>query len=66
VSVARESTMLPVLVGSGITESNLADYWPLADAFIVGSSLKVDGDWRKSVDEMRVMNIMNQVHILRQ
>ncbi|MBN2806639.1 MAG: BtpA/SgcQ family protein, partial [Prolixibacteraceae bacterium] len=29
VSVARESTMLPVLVGSGITESNLADYWPL-------------------------------------
>jgi uncharacterized protein len=46
----RAHTSLPVVVGSGLGAANLAEYWPLADAFIVGSSLKTGGDWRGPLD----------------
>jgi uncharacterized protein len=59
VSVKR-STSLPVLLGSGVTPANLADYFDLADGFIVGSSLKRNGDWRKGPDPARVGEFMNQ------
>ena len=49
----REACDLPVVVGSGVTVQNAPTYAPLADAFIVGSSLKVDGDWRNPVDPRR-------------
>lgn len=65
VEMARRSTKLPVIIGSGITAENLKTYWPFADAFIVGSSLKVDGNWRKQVEKERVINLMKQVQILR-
>ncbi len=45
---------VPVVVGSGITAANLARYLPLADAFIVGSSVKEGGDWRNPLDPARV------------
>jgi hypothetical protein len=45
---------LPVLVGSGITEVNAARFSRAAEALIVGSSLKRDGDWRNPVDLARV------------
>lgn len=47
-----------VLVGSGVTAQNIADYAPLADGFIVGSSLKVDGQVDQSVDEKRVRSLV--------
>jgi predicted TIM-barrel enzyme len=37
VYTARENTDLPIPIGSGITEMNIAKYWDLADALIVGS-----------------------------
>ncbi len=40
---------IPVLVGSGITARNLADY-AAADAFIVGSSVKQGGHWSNPID----------------
>jgi membrane complex biogenesis BtpA family protein len=43
---------VPVLVGSGITAENLGRY-TAADAFIVGTSLKRDGDWTQPVDPAR-------------
>lgn len=47
---------LPVrkLVGSGITAENLERYFELADAFIVGSSLKQDGKWTNPPEPERV------------
>lgn len=60
VKIAQKSTQLPVLIGSGITAENLKTYWPFADAFIVGSSLKVDGDWRNEVDRDRVGRLMEE------
>ncbi len=46
----RSHTSLPVVIGSGISESNLTQLWPLADAFIVGSSLKKGGHWHGDLD----------------
>jgi len=45
----RTATRLPVLVGSGLTATNLADY-SKADGFIVGSSLKQGGQWSQPLD----------------
>ena len=50
----RSHASVPVVVGSGITAANLPRYLPLADAFIVGSSVKEGGDWRNPVDPARV------------
>jgi len=50
----RTHTTLPVIIGSGITAANLAHYWPLADAFIVGSSLKTGGHWRGNLEPQAV------------
>jgi predicted TIM-barrel enzyme len=43
---------VPVLVGSGITAENLERY-VAASGFIVGTSLKRDGDWTQPVDPPR-------------
>lgn len=40
---AKEATKLPVLIGSGMTAENIAEYLPLADGFIVGSYFRKDG-----------------------
>ncbi len=42
------------LVGSGLTAANLERYFELADAFIVGSSLRRDGRWTNPPDPERV------------
>ncbi len=43
-----------LLLGSGVTVENLPDYLPLADGFIVGTSLKVDGKVGNPVAPRRV------------
>ena len=43
-----------VFLGSGVTVQNLRDYLPLADGFIVGTSLKVGGKISNPVDTRRV------------
>ena len=48
----RAAVHLPVLVGSGIDADNLASF-AAADASIVGTSLKHDGDWTRPVDPVR-------------
>jgi membrane complex biogenesis BtpA family protein len=51
---------LPVLVGSGITAANILAYAALCDGFIVGSSIKRDGDWRQEVDYDRTVALVAQ------
>ncbi len=62
----KAAVKLPVLIGSGIDVKNLKEYWNLADAFIVGSSLKYDGNWINDVDPARVAEFMHEVSRLRQ
>jgi predicted TIM-barrel enzyme len=44
----------PVAVGSGVNPDNAAALAAVSDALIVGSFLKVGGDWRAPVDPERV------------
>lgn len=50
---AKAASNRPVVVGSGATAETIADLLRLADAVIVGSSIKVHGDWRQDVDPSR-------------
>ena len=56
VSEAVNATKLPVLVGSGITPTNI-DHYSHAHGFIVGSSLKAGGVWSNALepDALRAM-----------
>lgn len=62
----RNAVTLPVLIGSGITAGNLSKYWHLANAFIVGSSLKHEGRWENDVDPKRVTELMKVVKELQE
>ncbi len=56
---------LPVIIGSGVNGSNIARYFGLADAFIIGSAFKVGGRWQAPVDRERVLAFMATVARLR-
>lgn len=52
--VRRVCPHTPLLIGSGITAENASAYLRHADAVIVGTSLKRNGDVRQAVDPKRV------------
>jgi membrane complex biogenesis BtpA family protein len=54
----RRECSLPLLVGSGTTPENIASLLARADAVIVGSWFKRDGDWRMGPDEVRVKRLV--------
>ncbi len=49
---------IPVILGSGVTDKNLASFRGKADAMIVGSHFKQDGHWANDVDRDRVERFM--------
>jgi membrane complex biogenesis BtpA family protein len=51
-----------ILLGSGVTLDNARDFLPLADGFIVGSSLKVGGKVANPVDPKRVAALVRVMH----
>ena len=53
------------LIGSGLTKENLPQFFPLADIFIVGSHLKVDGYWENSPCQDRVSEFVKTFNELR-
>ncbi|GMT05386.1 hypothetical protein PENTCL1PPCAC_27560, partial [Pristionchus entomophagus] len=55
-----DSTTLPVLIGSGIDVWNVKEY-RAAKAFIVGSSLKKNGDWRGELCADKVKRLSHAV-----
>lgn len=61
----HDATDLPVLVGSGVTADNLAEYWDHAESFIIGSTLKIDGRWDKAVDPARASAVIDAATKLR-
>ena len=56
----REATDRPVLIGSGITPEILAEYWPYADGFIVGSCIKKGGHWTNPICPERVSRLVTE------
>jgi membrane complex biogenesis BtpA family protein len=57
----KDATVLPVVVGSGVTTDNVTDLLTVADGVIVASSLKRDGVWWNEVDPRRLSAFMAQV-----
>jgi membrane complex biogenesis BtpA family protein len=53
VGAVSRGVSIPTLVGSGVAADNIARYAD-ADAFIVGTSLKRDGDWTAPLDPLRL------------
>jgi hypothetical protein len=61
----RANVDVPVCIGSGLTPDTLAERWPHADAFIVGSAIKEDGVWSHPLDPGRLERFMAEVQRLR-
>jgi predicted TIM-barrel enzyme len=62
---AKAHCSLPVFLGSGITESNIAEFYNEADGFIIGSAFKLDGLWSNTIDPARVANLLNATQRLK-
>jgi membrane complex biogenesis BtpA family protein len=62
---ARSLATRPILMGSGTTAENIADFLQYADGAIVGSSLKVDGIAENPVDVERVRRYVSAVGAVR-
>lgn len=60
-SVAKSAGHAPVILGSGVCAANIKSLMPLAWGFIVGTSLKQNGDVSKPVDVVRVRELMAAV-----
>lgn len=58
---AKETATRPILMGSGTTAENIAEFLAYADGAIVGSSLKVNGVAENPVDVERVRRYMAAV-----
>lgn len=56
--VRRACPEAKILLGSGVCAGNARDYLSLADGFIVGSSLKVNGKVSNPVDPRRVSSLV--------
>ena len=55
----RAATSLPLLVGSGATAKSIPDLIKKADGVIVGSDLKIGGQWDQDLDPQRVKAIIS-------
>jgi membrane complex biogenesis BtpA family protein len=62
---AKAHCHLPVFLGSGITEGNIAEFYSEADGFIIGSAFKLDGLWSNTIDPARVASLMKVVQRLK-
>ena len=63
---ARELTTRPILMGSGTTADNIAQFLQYADGAIVGTALKVDGVAENPVDVERVKRYVEAVRVVRE
>jgi hypothetical protein len=61
----KDATSLPVIVGSGVDEANVADILAVADGLIIASSLKLEGVWWNEVDLARATSFMKVVDTAR-
>ena len=61
VQEAKQHCHLPVFLGSGISESNIEQFYNEADGFIIGSSFKVNGLWSNTIDPLRVTSFVRTI-----
>lgn len=61
----KSGCRLPVVLGSGVDDENIADFYAEADGFIIGSYFKTGGHWAGAVERERVERMMEVVRKLR-
>lgn len=61
----KKAVSLPVLLGSGISNTNISELLAVADGAIVGSWFKEDGNWKNPVSFERTKEFMMEVEKLR-
>ena len=60
----KKAVKIPVIIGSGITDKNMVNYFKHADIFIVGSFIKKDGYWKNELDEHRIGSLVREFNRL--
>jgi len=65
IDVVKAVSDNPVLIGTGITPTNIERFYEAADGFIVGSYFKEDGKANNFVSHTRVQEFMDKVASLR-
>ena len=63
---AKSHCRIPVLLGSGVTVENVAEFYDTADGFIVGSYFKESGLWSNTVERARVERLADALRRLRE
>lgn len=58
----KKAAHVPVLIGSGMTPQNIDSYLPHADGFIVGSCLRVGGEYLGRLDPARLKTFVKAFH----
>jgi membrane complex biogenesis BtpA family protein len=58
-ALVKQACSVPVVIGSGITLENMADYYRLCDGFIIGSYFKEKGISQNKVDPQRVAKLVS-------
>lgn len=61
----QKAVSVPVLIGSGLSSTNLDKLFPLSDGAIVGSGFKEGGNWRNRVDFKRAADFMKKIRSIR-
>lgn len=64
ISVCKQSTTLPILIGSGLNIDNVNELLAAADGAIIGSWFKEDNNWKNPVSYDRTKAFMDKVHAL--
>ena len=54
------------MIGSGMTKENVADYYPAADGFIVGSTFRQGGEFLGPLDPDRLKGFMEAYRLLKE
>ena len=62
VKEAKSHCQLPVFLGSGISDTNIDQFYNEADGFIIGSYFKANGLWSNTIDPARVTQFVNKLN----
>lgn len=62
---AKSATTLPVVIGSGMNDANIAEYLPFADGFIVGSHFRKNGKFLEKLEPERLHRFMDKFQTAR-